>query len=178
MAPAHPRRAAPRAAPVRADRPADTARLDRLLWRRAIGLWCVLSLVGASLAVGGERLLSQDQVERRVRAISEEVRCPACEAASGQSAGAGSLAQWHLEIREQVERGRSDSEVVAHLVARYGDFVRYRPAMNASAVLLGAALATLGLLWVRWRWRRDRTARTRPPERLAGTAGDSRGEVL
>ena len=40
------------------------------------------------------------------------------------------------EIRVQLRQGKSDKEVVDYLVARYGDFVRYRPPVNNSTALL------------------------------------------
>ena len=40
------------------------------------------------------------------------------------------------EIREQLRAGKSDQEVIDYLVARYGDFVRYRPPVNNETALL------------------------------------------
>ena len=40
------------------------------------------------------------------------------------------------EVYRLLEDGRSDEEVVDYMVARYGDFVRYRPALNAETLVL------------------------------------------
>ncbi|MCB1643319.1 MAG: cytochrome c-type biogenesis protein CcmH, partial [Xanthomonadales bacterium] len=50
------------------------------------------------------------------------------------------------EIFDQIAAGRSDDEIVAFLVDRYGEFVRYRPPLNANTLLLwlGPALILLG----------------------------------
>ena len=48
-----------------------------------------------------------------------------------------------------LEEGRSDDEIAAHLVARYGDFVLYRPAVKGNTLVLWfgpGLLALLGLL--------------------------------
>jgi cytochrome c-type biogenesis protein CcmH len=42
------------------------------------------------------------------------------------------------QIREQLAAGKSEREVVDYLVARYGDFVRYRPPLKANTLLLWA----------------------------------------
>ena len=40
------------------------------------------------------------------------------------------------EIREMAAKGMSDQAIIDYLVARYGDFVRYRPPLKASTLLL------------------------------------------
>jgi cytochrome c-type biogenesis protein CcmH len=40
------------------------------------------------------------------------------------------------EIRTLVKDGKSDSEIMDFMVGRYGDFVRYRPPLRGSTVLL------------------------------------------
>ena len=42
------------------------------------------------------------------------------------------------QIRSQLAAGKSEREVIDYLVERYGDFVRYRPPLKASTVLLWA----------------------------------------
>jgi len=64
------------------------------------------------------------------------------------------------EVRQQLAHGASDQQVRDFMVQRYGDFVLYRPPVNASTVLLwvGPALLLLlggGLLLVHWRERRQ-----------------------
>jgi cytochrome c-type biogenesis protein CcmH len=67
------------------------------------------------------------------------------------------------EIREQLQAGKSEREVKAFMVARYGDFVLYRPPFKAStaALWLGPfALLVLGA-WLYFRIVRRR--RPAPP---------------
>jgi cytochrome c-type biogenesis protein CcmH len=68
------------------------------------------------------------------------------------------------QIREQMRQGASERAVVDYMVARYGDFVRYRPPLKATTVLLWAgpvllALAGLVVLFVSLA-RRRRAARS------------------
>ena len=64
------------------------------------------------------------------------------------------------EVREQISKGKSDQEIVEYLVARYGDFVLYKPPMKSYTVLLwfgpfALLLAGLGLLVFQLRKRRQ-----------------------
>ncbi len=62
-------------------------------------------------------------------------------------------------MREQLKSGKSERDVIDFLVARYGDFVLYRPPFKASTVLLWAGpflLLAVGLTLLGWRVRRRR----------------------
>ncbi len=90
------------------------------------------------LAVAGEaQLVAEDPVlEKRVMALAEELRCLKCQnntLADSPSELAHDLLR---EIRTLMQSGKSDAEVVAYLVARYGEYVRFRPSMNQTTVLL------------------------------------------
>ena len=62
------------------------------------------------------------------------------------------------QMREQIAAGRSDDEIIAYMVARYGDFVLYRPPLKATTVLLwaGPALLLIGGLVILARVSRSR----------------------
>lgn len=90
------------------------------------------------LAVAGEaQLVAEDPVlEKRVMALAEELRCLKCQnntLADSPSELAHDLLR---EIRTLMQSGKSDAEVVAYLVERYGEYVRFRPSMNQTTVLL------------------------------------------
>jgi cytochrome c-type biogenesis protein CcmH len=75
-------------------------------------------------------------VEVQVQRLSSQLRCLVCQnqtLADSHAALAQDLVQ---EIREMAAKGMSDQEIIDYLVARYGDFVRYRPPLKASTVLL------------------------------------------
>ena len=75
-------------------------------------------------------------VEKRMVAISEELRCLVCQNESLAGSQADLAKDLRREIREQIKDGRSDAEILGFMVDRYGDFVRYRPPLNASTLLL------------------------------------------
>lgn len=75
-------------------------------------------------------------VEAQVQRLSEELRCLVCQnqtLADSHSELAQDLRQ---EIREMAIKGMTDQEITDYLVARYGDFVRYRPPLKSTTILL------------------------------------------
>lgn len=98
-------------------------------------------------------------LEKRVNALAEELRCLVCQNQSLADSHADLAIDLKNQIREKLRRGQSDKEVVDYLVARYGDFVLYRPPVKATTWLLwfGPALLLvlgLGVLIIKLRQRR------------------------
>jgi cytochrome c-type biogenesis protein CcmH len=107
--------------------------------------------------------------EARAQALFAEVRCVVCQNESIESSQAEIAADLRTVVREQVAAGRSDREIRAFLVARYGEFVMFRPAFSpANALLwLGPFLVVLGgLAAVAARSRRVQPTAALSPEEL------------
>ncbi|MDB5411756.1 MAG: cytochrome biosis protein [Rubritepida sp.] len=94
--------------------------------------------------------------EQRAREIGKELRCLVCQNQSIEDSEAALARDLRRIVREQVERGATDAEVIDFLHDRYGDFVLLRPPLRLSTVLLWATpgLALLGGLFAIWRVRR------------------------
>ena len=81
--------------------------------------------------------LAQDEaVEKRMVVISEELRCLVCQNESLAASRADLAQDLRREIREQIGQGKSDAEILDFMVGRYGDFVRYRPPLKGTTLLL------------------------------------------
>lgn len=103
---------------------------------QALGLAAALAL-GASAQAGQAQPLAQDPVlEARLQAIARELRCLVCQNDSIAASNAPLAVDLRQQIRVKLAQGDSDAQIVDFLVARYGDFVRYRPPLKASTVLL------------------------------------------
>jgi len=89
-------------------------------------------------AFGGEAApLAEDPVlEQRVMHLAEELRCLVCQNQTIADSHAGLAIDLKKEIRDQFRAGRSDAQVLAYMVERYGDFVLYRPPVKATTALL------------------------------------------
>ena len=75
-------------------------------------------------------------VEKRMVAISEELRCLVCQNESLAGSQADLAKDLRREIREQIAQGKSDKEILDFMTGRYGDFVRYRPPLKGTTALL------------------------------------------
>ena len=78
------------------------------------------------------------QLERRVTNLAHELRCLVCQNQTLADSNAPLAVDLRNQIREQLAAGKSERDVVDFMVARYGDFVLYRPPLKASTVLLWA----------------------------------------
>ena len=100
-------------------------------------------------------------VEKRMVAISEELRCLVCQNESLAGSQADLAKDLRREIREQIAQGKSDKEILDFMTGRYGDFVRYRPPLKGTTLflwfgpflLLAAGVAAL-VLYLRRRGKR------------------------
>ena len=75
-------------------------------------------------------------LERRVINLAHELRCLVCQNQTIADSNAPLAVDLRNQIREQLAAGKSERDVVDFMVARYGDFVLYRPPLKASTVLL------------------------------------------
>ncbi|MGH8765405.1 MAG: cytochrome c-type biogenesis protein [Burkholderiales bacterium] len=103
--------------------------------------------------------------EQRMRKLEEKLRCLVCQNQTLADSNAELAEDLRRQIREQMQKGRSDEQIIEYLVQRYGDFVLYDPPFKATtallwtgpfALLLGAAGALAFIL------RRRRNAAEEP----------------
>jgi cytochrome c-type biogenesis protein CcmH len=90
--------------------------------------------------------LEDPVLQARYRALSHELRCMQCQNQSIADSPVGLAGDLRREVRELLLEGRTDGEIRAHLSARYGDFILFRPQFNARTAWLWAAPVVLLLL--------------------------------
>jgi cytochrome c-type biogenesis protein CcmH len=73
---------------------------------------------------------------KRAVALSEQLRCLVCQNQSIAESNAELAVDLRRQIDEQIRAGKSDSEIIDFMTARYGDFVLYRPPFKMQTVLL------------------------------------------
>lgn len=103
--------------------------------RLAIGLLLMSVSVSSFGAIDIHEFKSAED-EARYKALIEELRCPKCQ---NQNL-AGSDAPIAMDLKNQtyqmINDGRSDTEIRAYMVERYGDFISYKPPMRPSTWIL------------------------------------------
>ncbi len=91
--------------------------------------------------------MSNDPVlEARVMVIAEELRCLVCQNETIAASHADLAVDLRSQIRIKLTQGQSSQQILDFMVARYGDFVLYRPPLKASTVLLWVGPFALLLL--------------------------------
>jgi cytochrome c-type biogenesis protein CcmH len=130
------------------------------LWHRALVAGLLLFAATPAAAVLPDEMLANPAQEARARAISKDLRCVVCQNQSIDDSDAPLARDLRLLVREQISAGKTDEEVQAYVVARYGNFVRLLPPVEPAtwalwagplAVVLGGGIALL-------LWQRRRTA--------------------
>jgi cytochrome c-type biogenesis protein CcmH len=81
-------------------------------------------------------LAENQQVEARLKALALELRCLVCQNQTLADSSAPLAEDLRREVREMIAKNMTDQEIIDFLVARYGDFVRYRPPLKATTTLL------------------------------------------
>jgi len=122
--------------------------------RMLVALAALLCLAAASDP--SERLPDPAQ-EARARELFRQIRCVVCQNESIDDSDAELAGDMRRLVRRQVAAGRSDAEVRAYLVDRYGEFVLLKPPFSAGNVVLWLTPALLLLLgggYLLWRARR------------------------
>ena len=84
--------------------------------------------------------------EKRFHALVAELRCVMCQNQSLADSNAQIAFDLRREVLTLMREGRSDAEIKDFLVARYGEFVLYRPRMEATTWLLWLGPALLLLI--------------------------------
>jgi cytochrome c-type biogenesis protein CcmH len=103
--------------------------------------WLALVLcvvLGLSPAHAKEAAPAADDpaLEARMQRIAAELRCLVCQNQTIADSPAGLSDDLRRDIREQLQRGATDAQVVQYMTDRYGDFIRYRPPVKGSTVAL------------------------------------------
>ena len=112
-------------------------------WQAALAALAASLAAVLCIAAGSDpaERLGDPGKEARARQLFQEFRCLVCQNESiddSEAALAGDLRQ---VVRDQVKQGRSDQQIRAFLVERYGEFVLLKPPFSAGNALLWATPA-------------------------------------
>ena len=111
----------------------------------------VIALIGATpvFSVEPDEILHDTALEERARQVSQLIRCLVCRNETIDESNAPLARDLRIIVRELIQDGKTDDEVIAHVVDRYGEFVLFKPAvqgMNWILYLAGPALFVLASL--------------------------------
>lgn len=146
--------------------------------RRWLILLALLAFTGTARAVSNPaEMLPNHAEELRAEAIGDQLRCMVCQNESVEQSDADLAKDMRRIIRQHVAAGDTNQQVIAWMVARYGNFIRLRPPFEPMtlvlwlapliALLVGAAAVILA--------RRRITA---PPEPLSAAERQRLSDLL
>ena len=106
----------------------------------------MLSLATPAFAIIEVHTFDDPVKEQLYRKLSEELRCLVCQNQNLADSNADLAKDLRNQVYNMIQAGKSDREIVDYMVARYGEFVLYRPPMQTNTVLLWAGPFVLLLI--------------------------------
>jgi len=95
-----------------------------------------LSMVGVAHAAIDTYEFAKDGDRERFRELTKELRCPKCQNQDIADSNAPIAADLRKEIFRMLGEGKDNQQIIDFMVDRYGDFVRYKPALTGKTALL------------------------------------------
>ena len=128
---------------------------------KALALAFLLLLGGAAWAKEAAPAAADPLLEERVMAIAAELRCLVCQNQTIAESDADRAKDLRNQIREKLQQGQSQRDIIDYMIARYGDFVLWRPPFKPITLLLWLGpvlLLAAGLLALLYLLARQRDA--------------------
>ena len=144
----------------------------------------LMALTSAAFAAINAYEFDDPAQEQRFRTLIAELRCPKCQNQNIADSNAPLSQDLRQRVFEMLQQGHSNTDIINFMVARYGDFITYRPPLKPLTWLLWFGPFTLmaivaGLLFVWLRRQRNRPTELSEQERarlntlLADSSKDS-----
>lgn len=143
----------------------------RVIVAVVFGILAAMPSLTDARAVQPDEILSDATLEKRARKISAELRCLVCQNQSIDDSDAPLARDLRLLVRERLQDGDTNSEVIDFVVSRYGEFVLLKPPFGWHTLLLWLTplLALGGAVWLA----RSLFARSGLPQTPAEGSSDS-----
>jgi len=115
---------------------------------------CIAGVAAVALVAPSSRAADAIPTEKdpvksaRAVKLTEELRCLVCQNQTIADSNAELAVDLRRQVREQVDAGKTDREIIDYMVGRYGDFVLYRPPVKGTTLLLWGGPALLLLIGV------------------------------
>lgn len=90
-----------------------------------------------------------EETRQRFKQLTFELRCPKCQNQNLQDSNSPIASDLRNEVYKMLQEGNDNAEIVDFMVARYGDFVLYRPPVNNMTYVLWYGpfgLAVIGII--------------------------------
>lgn len=92
-----------------------------------------------AFAVDGDEMFADPVREARARDVGRQLRCLVCQNQSIFDSNSGLAKDLRVLVRTRMNEGDSDSEILAYIADRYGDYVLLQPRFSMRNAILWAA---------------------------------------
>jgi cytochrome c-type biogenesis protein CcmH len=105
--------------------------------KKTLALWCLLaSLSGAAIAADEIYPFTSPVVAQQFKQLTGSLRCLVCQNQTLADSSAPLAIDLRQQIYNQLAAGHSPQQVRDYLIARYGNFILYKPPFNRQTALL------------------------------------------
>lgn len=107
----------------------------------------------ATQLVYAEIINVQPQYEDRYQSLLEELRCLVCQNQTLADSSSELATDLRVQVKDMLEQGSSDQQILDFMSARYGDFVLYTPPVKSHTLFLWLgpfALLLIGVVTALW----------------------------
>jgi cytochrome c-type biogenesis protein CcmH len=119
--------------------------MKRLATAAVLAMLAALVAARVALAVDPTQMPTPE-LQARYLALTHEFRCMQCQNEALADSPVSLAADLRAEVRDMLLAGKSDAEIRAFMVARYGDFILFRPRFTARTAWLWLAPGVLLLI--------------------------------
>ena len=141
----------------------------------------MIRLLLVALWLAATPAFADDALDARLKTLETQLRCLVCQNQTLAESEAPLAEDLRKEVRELAVSGKSDDDIRAYLVARYGDFVLYKPPVKPVTYLLWFGpflLLATGLgVWLLTLRRRARMKSEEGDDSAAGTNPEARIDI-
>ncbi|HEY4127276.1 MAG TPA: cytochrome c-type biogenesis protein [Gammaproteobacteria bacterium] len=98
----------------------------------------LLLMAGHAYAIDSQPSFPDPTLQARYETLTHELRCLVCQDETVADSNADLAADFRRQIHDMVAAGKTDAEIKAYMVGRYGNFVLYKPPVQPNTALLWA----------------------------------------
>ena len=109
--------------------------MGRILRIHALATLILFPLVVQATAIDSYEFQRAEEQQRFLR-LTSEIRCPKCQNQSIADSNAPISDDLRREVYRLIQEGRDDGVIVDFMLARYGEFVLYKPPLNVNTLFL------------------------------------------
>lgn len=108
-------------------------------WLSALAAWLLPAGLALAIAIGEPVAFPTEAQQRQYQTLIRELRCTVCQSETIHESNAELAADMRRRVRDMTLAGEDREAIIDFMVQRYGDYVRYRPPLQANTAVLWAS---------------------------------------